>query len=137
MTSKVKQRVKRMMARIRTTTPVPCSRDVVAEAFQNLGLIEHSMSPEAVLTNFGQVLRAVWTETLAVLEHYENETYATGIPLALAQEYPEKFGEAEEQAAQHGFAAGVVRLFFSSLPAHQGMFPLRGSKPQDARRQGF
>lgn len=114
--SELKDHIRRVMARIRSTTAVPNSRSVVAEAFRDLGLIEGAISPETVLSSFGHLLRDVWTETLAVLERYENQTYATGIPCALAEEYPEKFAEAGNEAAKSGFAAGVARLFALLYP---------------------
>ncbi len=142
--SEVKDHIRGVMRRIRQTRAVPSSREIVAQAFANVGVVEGSASPETVVSHFGALLRGVWTETLAVLERHEHETYATGIPRGLAEEYPEKFAEAEKEVARKGFAAGVVQLFGSLYPQLRECFlsvaqgrKTRGGKDFELQEEGL
>ncbi len=103
-----------LMRRVRTQGNLPSSAAIVDEAFEELGF--GTLQPDEVLTRFNELLRRFWQHTLVVLERYEEQAYAEGIPRELIDRYPDLFADAGRVASQEGFRAGVIRIFVSWYP---------------------
>ena len=109
----MKERMKRLMRRVRQEGELPSSSVIVNETFQRTGYTKENVEPSYILNNFNDILREIWEETLVTLENYEEQSYSLGIADNLMREFPDEFGEAERVANQRGFREGVLTLFGS------------------------
>lgn len=112
----LRQEIIELMRRVRERGQLPSSVEIVDETFRELGYVSDSTSPDEVMANFNSILREAWEHALVVLERHEERTYAQGIPLELADEYPEDVEAATGVAEEQGFVAGVMNLFASWYP---------------------
>jgi hypothetical protein len=128
----IKARAKALMRRVRAQGRLPPSRDIVDEAFANLGLVEGKVPPDDVIRRFSFLLHGVWKETLRVLERYEESVYAAGIPRELAEEAPDAVRQAAEVAEREDFRAGALCLLRSWYPLLRECF-LSVSQSRKAR----
>jgi len=112
--AELRKQIADLMRRVRTRGNLPSSKAIVDEAFKQLDFGE--LQPDEVLTRFNELLRRFWQHTLVVLERYEEQAYAEGIPRELIDQYPDLFAEAERVASQEGFRASIVQIFASWYP---------------------
>ncbi len=117
-----RERIKRLMGRVRQSEPLPASTQVVAETFERLGYSADYTPPSQVIDRFDEMLRKVWEETLVTLEDYEDRSYSRGIPREFIREFPEVFETAEEVSRREGFGVGVTRLFSELYPMFRRAF---------------
>ena len=129
----MRERIRRMMRRLRQTSGLPPSAQIVGETFQRLGYTDESLSRDDVLSNFNWYLKILFDETLPTLESYEERAYSQGIPKGLLEEYPDLAKNAENIAADRGFQAGVLQLFQEWYPMLRRAFQ---SVDQSRRTRG-
>jgi hypothetical protein len=107
----MKERLKKLMKRVRKKGGLPSSSRIVDETFERLGYTPGNIQQNDILENFNDILREIWEETLVTLEEYEERSYATGIVEQLIEEFPEDYKEAERVSQDQGFKSGVLTLF--------------------------
>lgn len=111
----IKRRISDMMREVRRGR-IPSSAQVVAQAFEELSLVPERISRDQARQNFGDILRQVWRHTLTVLERYEEQAYAQGIPGGLIDLLPEAVAHSEEVRRDQGFEAAVIALLSAWYP---------------------
>ena len=90
---------------------LPSSVRIVAQAFEELGLVPGSVSKEDARRRFNDILWVTWKHTLEVLERYEEQAYARGIPECLMRLLPNVTEAASRRSREEGFEDGVLMLF--------------------------
>lgn len=113
--SPIKQQVAAMMRRVRQGR-LPASDAIVAEAFDDIGIISRSGSPNEFRLHFDSLLTSVWRQTLVVLERYEHKAYSSGIPAELASMRPQDVETAAAIAQEQGFPQGAHGLLSTWYP---------------------
>ncbi len=122
MTVDPRRQMRRLMQRVRQEGGLPKSSEIVQETFRRLEYVPESVDSTYVATNFNDMLKKLWVETLVTLEEYEHSSYARGIPRHFAREFPESFERAERTAAIKGFRAGLTSLFNELYPRFRDAF---------------
>jgi len=107
----MKERLRKLMKRVREKSGLPSSSKIVDETFERLGYTPGKIKQNYVLENFNDILRKVWEESLVTLEKYEKRSYSTGIIEQLIEEFPEDYREAEKVSQEQGFRKGVLTIF--------------------------
>ena len=110
------------MRRVRQEGRLPSSGVIVDETFQRLGYVRGAVEKNEVIDRFNEMLWDVWKETLVTLEHYEEASYARGIPRHFAQAFPDSFARAEQEASMRGFREGFSLLFDELYPRFRDAF---------------
>ncbi len=113
--SEVKKDVQKLMKRVREGK-LPSSEVIVNETFSELGYSDSECSVEYIRKNFNRILHEAWQKTLEVLERYEHNTYAEGIPDELLKIKEIEFNEAENEVREKGFAYSFKSLFSKLYP---------------------
>jgi len=113
--SDVKKDVKKLMKRVREGR-LPTSEFIVNETFKELGFTDTNCDSTYIRENFNHILHEVWQQTLEVLERYERDAYAEGIPDELIKMKESEFNEAEIVAQKKGFTHSFQDLFSKLYP---------------------
>ncbi len=106
---------------------LPSSEAVVEMSFQELGYQPGNPHAEEVRKYFNCRLRQVFEHTLVVLERFENDAYAHGIPDEIIAQRQDAFTAAEEAAKcaptlREGLQAAFRVLFADLYPLLREMF---------------
>jgi hypothetical protein len=117
----IKKDVARLMSDVRKKR-LPSSEVIVGETFKRLGYAVGKFPPEYFRENFNKVLNEVWTETLDVLESYEERVYPGNVIDALMEFKAELVEESKKVAQQKGFTAAARHLFTSFYPYLREVF---------------
>ncbi len=106
---------------------VPSSRDIVDQAFEQLGYTRAKLTAEAVRADFNGLLRRVWQQTLAVLEEYEEPAYAGAVVAEVIRLHAEDLRLARAEMAAGGddvtaMELALQRLFRAWYPELRTLF---------------
>jgi len=110
-----KEEVRMLMRKVREGK-IPSSEIIVEEAFHELGYDTETLTPLQVRRRFNTIFHNVWIKTLEVLERYEENAYARGIPEELIHLLRNDVEEAEKVLRRQGFIESIKFLFERFYP---------------------